>query len=53
MAFYTIEKRQKQDGSTRYRCVVGIKSGGKYTHREYRADMPTTLTRVTSGIVNP
>ena len=34
MAFYTIEKRQKQDGSTRYRCVVGIKSGGKYTHRE-------------------
>lgn len=34
MAFYTIEKRQKQDGTTRYRCVVGIKSGGRYTHRE-------------------
>ncbi|UNX66915.1 site-specific integrase [Klebsiella aerogenes] len=34
MAFYTIEKRLKADGTSRYRCVVGIKSGGKYTHRE-------------------
>ena len=36
MAFYTIEKRQKADGTPRYRCVVGIKRDGKYIHRESR-----------------
>lgn len=34
MAFYTIEKREKADGTARYRCVVGIKESGKHTHRE-------------------
>ncbi|MCE0845990.1 site-specific integrase [Buttiauxella sp. A2-C1_F] len=36
MAFYTVEKRLRADGTTRYRCTVGVKSGGKYVYRENR-----------------
>ncbi|MDE9588464.1 site-specific integrase [Xenorhabdus bovienii] len=36
MAYYSIEKRSRADGTTRYRCTVGVKSGGKYIHRENR-----------------
>ncbi|WP_337265031.1 MULTISPECIES: site-specific integrase [unclassified Serratia (in: enterobacteria)] len=34
MAYYSIEKRQRADGTTRYRCTVGVKQGGKYIYRE-------------------
>ena len=34
MAFYTVEKRTKADGTIRYRCTVGVKSEGKYIFRE-------------------
>ncbi|WP_260863372.1 tyrosine-type recombinase/integrase [Citrobacter sp. Marseille-Q6884] len=34
MAFYTIEKRLRKDGTPRYRCTVGIKEGGVYKYRE-------------------
>ncbi|XUV83578.1 tyrosine-type recombinase/integrase [Enterobacter sp. TMH.L2] len=34
MAYYTIEKRLRRDGTPRYRCTVGVKAGGKYLHRE-------------------
>ncbi len=34
MAFYTIEKRLRKDGTPRYRCTVGIKEGGVYEYRE-------------------
>ncbi|CDH24795.1 site-specific integrase [Xenorhabdus bovienii] len=36
MAYYSIEKRPRADGTTRYRCTVGVKSGGKYIYRENR-----------------
>lgn len=36
MAYYTIQKRMKADGSARYRCTVGIKDGGKHLYRESR-----------------
>lgn len=36
MAFYTVEKRLKADGTPRYRCTVGVKESGKYTYRENR-----------------
>uniref|UniRef100_UPI00403FF94F phage integrase n=1 Tax=Xenorhabdus sp. KK7.4 TaxID=1851572 RepID=UPI00403FF94F len=36
MAYYSIEKRSRADGTTRYRCTVGVKSGGKYIYRENR-----------------
>ena len=34
MAYYSIEKRQRADGTMRYRCTVGVKQGGKYIYRE-------------------
>lgn len=34
MAFFTIEKRLRNDGAARYRCTVAIKKGGKYVYRE-------------------
>ncbi|MBS3895022.1 tyrosine-type recombinase/integrase [Serratia marcescens] len=34
MAYYSIEKRPRADGTTRYRCTVGVKQGGKYIYRE-------------------
>ncbi|AOM39700.1 site-specific integrase [Xenorhabdus hominickii] len=36
MAYYSIEKRPRADGTVRYRCTVGVKSGGKYIYRENR-----------------
>lgn len=36
MAYYSIEKRQRADGSYRYRCTVGVKEKGKYIYRENR-----------------
>ncbi|KYP87818.1 integrase [bacteria symbiont BFo2 of Frankliniella occidentalis] len=36
MAYYSIEKRQRADGTLRYRCTVGVKEGGKYVYRENR-----------------
>ncbi|SQC20862.1 integrase [Klebsiella pneumoniae] len=36
MAYYSIEKRQRADGTLRYRCTVGVKEGGKYIYRENR-----------------
>ncbi|SFN41906.1 hypothetical protein SAMN05421579_10369 [Xenorhabdus japonica] len=36
MAYYNIEKRPRADGIPRYRCTVGVKSGGKYIYRENR-----------------
>lgn len=34
MAYYSIEKRLRADGTARYRCTVGVKEGGKYIYRE-------------------
>lgn len=34
MAYYSIEKRLRADGTARYRCTVGVKEGGKYIFRE-------------------
>lgn len=34
MAHYSIEKRQRADGTYRYRCTVGVKEKGKYVYRE-------------------
>ncbi|MDT0206990.1 tyrosine-type recombinase/integrase [Serratia marcescens] len=34
MAFYTVEKRMRADGTPRYRCTVGVKQSGKYVYRE-------------------
>ncbi len=36
MAYYSIEKRLRADGTARYRCTVGVKEGGKYIYRENR-----------------
>lgn len=45
MAFYTIEKRVTASGDTRYRCVVGIKEGGAYTHRESKTFARSALAK--------
>lgn len=29
MAYYSIEKRQRADGTLRYHCTVGVKEGGE------------------------
>ncbi|WP_407321800.1 tyrosine-type recombinase/integrase [Dickeya ananatis] len=34
MAYYSIEKRPRADGTVRYRCTVGVKEKGKYIYRE-------------------
>ncbi len=34
MAYYSIEKRVRADGTPRYRCTVGIKLKGKVVYRE-------------------
>ncbi|HHR5538599.1 TPA: tyrosine-type recombinase/integrase [Klebsiella quasipneumoniae] len=36
MAYYSIEKRPRADGTLRYRCTVGVKEKGKYIYRENR-----------------
>lgn len=34
MAYYSIAKRPRADGTIRYRCTVGIKENGKHLYRE-------------------
>lgn len=34
MAYYSIEKRQRAEGTTRYRCTVGVRKNGEYLYRE-------------------
>lgn len=48
MAFYTIEKRTTSKGDIRYRVTVGVKEGGKYTHRENKT-FPRRTLAVTWG----
>lgn len=36
MVYYSIGKRQRADGTLRYRCTVAIKEKGKYIYRENR-----------------
>ncbi|MGO2336289.1 site-specific integrase [Providencia sp.] len=36
MAYYSVEKRPRADGTVKYRCTVGVKEGGKYIYRENR-----------------
>ena len=45
MAYYNITKRPKADGTIRYRCTVGIKSGGKHLHRETRTFSKIALAK--------
>lgn len=45
MAFYTIEKRLRADGTARYRCTVGVKKNGKYIHRESQTFSKNTLAK--------
>lgn len=45
MAFYNLEKRQKADGTIRYRCVVAVKEGGKYTHRESKTFSKASIAK--------
>lgn len=45
MAFYTVEKRLRADGTTRYRCSVGVKKSGKYVYRENRTFSKQTLAK--------
>lgn len=62
MAFYNIEKRQKSDGTSRFRCVVAVKEGGKYTHRESKTFSRASIAKswgarrvleIESGIAQP
>ncbi|VTN02497.1 Uncharacterised protein [Raoultella ornithinolytica] len=41
MAFFTIEKRLRSDGTARYRCTVGVKKNGKYVHRRIKRSQKT------------
>lgn len=45
MAFYTIEKRLRKDGSARYRCTVGIKNAGEYKYRESKTFAKHSLAK--------
>lgn len=45
MAFYTIEKRLRADGTARYRCSVGVKKNGKYIYRENQTFSKNTLAK--------
>lgn len=62
MAFYNLEKRKKADGTLRYRCVVGIKEKGAYTHRESKTFSRESIAKawgarrvleLEAGIANP
>ncbi|XUA17752.1 tyrosine-type recombinase/integrase [Citrobacter sp. OP27] len=62
MAFYNVEKRQKADGTIRWRCVVGVKEKGKYTHRESKTFSKASIAKawgarrvleIESGIAAP
>ncbi|WP_407301778.1 tyrosine-type recombinase/integrase [Raoultella planticola] len=45
MAFFTIEKRLRSDGTARYRCTVGVKKNGKYVYRENQTFSKNTLAK--------
>lgn len=45
MAYFSIEKRPRSDGSVRYRCVVGVKEHGKYLHRESKTFSKLSLAK--------
>lgn len=45
MAFYNLEKREKSDGTIRYRCVVGIKEKGRYIHRESKTFSKASIAK--------
>jgi integrase len=45
MAFFTVEKRLKADGTARYRCTVGVKCDGKYVYRENKTFPKLALAR--------
>lgn len=45
MAFFTIEKRLRSDGTARYRCTVAVKQNGKYVHRENKTFPKNTLAK--------
>ncbi|TDN54660.1 site-specific recombinase XerD [Buttiauxella sp. JUb87] len=45
MAFYTVERRLRADGTTRYRCTVGVKKNGKYIYRENQTFSKQTLAK--------
>ncbi|MCL6397203.1 site-specific integrase [Pectobacterium carotovorum subsp. carotovorum] len=45
MAFFTIEKRLRSDGTSRYRCTVGVKKNGVYEHRESRTFTKQTIAK--------
>lgn len=49
MAYYNIVKRPKADGTIRYRCTVGIKSGGKHIHRETKTFSKLALAKTWGG----
>ncbi|WP_312387281.1 tyrosine-type recombinase/integrase [Atlantibacter hermannii] len=45
MAYFTVEKRPRSDGTVRYRCVVGVKENGKYLHRESKTFSKQSLAK--------
>ncbi|WP_312925236.1 integrase [Atlantibacter hermannii] len=45
MAYFTLEKRARSDGTVRYRCVVGVKENGKYLHRESKTFSKQSLAK--------
>lgn len=63
MAYYTIDKRAKADGTVRYRCSVSIKKGGRRVYSESKTFTKQTHAKTwgskrvieleQSGIPNP
>lgn len=45
MAYFTVEKRPRTDGTVRYRCVVGVKENGRYLHRESKTFSKQSLAK--------
>lgn len=45
MAFFTIEKRLRSDGTARYRCTVAVRKNGKYLHRENKTFSKNSLAK--------
>lgn len=45
MAYYNIQKRVKADGTPRWRCIVGIKEGGKHLYRESKTFAKQALAK--------
>ncbi len=53
MAYYSIEKRLRADGTARYCCTVRVKKGGKYIYRENKTVWQTGsfLVLITLGFI--